>query len=68
MSKLDILGFGSCPQNGPFMLDGHCDIVPPNELSEKEGLKLNQDQIQNQTEPMFMKLKIGKVVMYKKYY
>lgn len=49
------------------MLDGYCDIVPPHELSEKEGLKVNQDQMQNQVEPMFMKLKIGKVVIYKKY-
>lgn len=66
MARIDILGYGECPNSGPFMLDGYCEIVPKEELLEKEGLKLEANQQSN--EPIFMKLKIGKVVIYKKYY
>ena len=40
MSRIDILGYGECPQSGPFMLDGYCEVVPREELLEKEGLKV----------------------------
>ena len=47
------------------MLDGHCEVVPPAELIEKEGLKVDHTPA---NEPMFMKLKIARVVLYKKHY
>ena len=69
MSSIDVLGFGECPHRGPFMLDGHCEVVGPTEMIEKEGLKVeNQIGPAQSTEPMFMKLKIARVVLYKKHY
>ena len=47
------------------MLDGYCEVVPPNELAEKER-GLNVDHTAN--EPKFMKLTIARVVLYKKHY
>ena len=49
---------------GYFLLEGHCEIVSIQELMEKEGLKVD---FQNQNEPMFMKLKIAKFIVKKKY-
>ena len=51
------------------MIDGHCEVVGPNEMMEKEGLKVENSagHAQN-SEPMFMKLKIARVVLYKKHY
>ena len=49
---------------GYFLIEGHCEVVTIQELMEKEGLKV---EFQNQNEPMFMKLKIAKFVVKKKY-
>lgn len=46
------------------MLDGNCEVVKVAELVEKEGLKVDQ---QENKEPMFMKLKIAKFQIFKKY-
>ena len=51
------------------MLDGHCEVVGPAEMVEKEGLKVENSVGHAQNpEPMFMKLKIARVVLYKKHY
>lgn len=50
---------------GNFLLEGYCEVVQTNELIEKEGLKVDAKQQSN--EPMFMKLKVAKFVLRKKY-
>ena len=63
-SKLTLLGFGQNNVMGFFLLEGYCEVVTVQEMVEKEGLKV---EFQNQNEPMFMKLKIAKFVLRKRY-
>jgi hypothetical protein len=63
-SKLSLYGYGENNTMGPFLLEGYCEVVLVPELVEKEGLKVEK---QNQQEPMFMKLKIAKFVLRKRY-
>lgn len=50
------------------MLDGHCEVEPYENLVEKEGLKVERNGTQNgQQEAMFMKLKIAKFILFKRY-
>ena len=50
---------------GPFLIEGYFELVMVPDLVEKEGLKV--DNQQNQEEPLFMKLKIAKFIFQKKY-
>ena len=63
-SKLSLYGFGHNSIMGNFMLEGFCEVVPVSELVEKDGLKVDSS---NHNEPMFMKLKIAKFVVKKRY-
>lgn len=63
-SKLSFFGFGDNSVMGTFLLEGYCEIVMLPEMVEKEGLKVDH---KNNQEPIFMKLKIGKFVLRKKY-
>lgn len=63
-ARLTMLGYGENNEMGPFILEGYCEVTGMNELTEKEGLKVEKS---SQQEPMFMKLKIAKFVLKKIY-
>ena len=40
-SRISIVDYGENTAMGPFMLDGHCEVVKISDLVEKEGLKVS---------------------------
>ena len=63
-TRLQMHGYGQNQIWNNFWLDGFCDVVPTQELQEKEGLKV---EFQNSREPQFLKLKIAKFHLTKRY-
>ena len=54
---------------GSFMLDGHCEVISCKDLVEKEGPKIekNDNNNESQSQPSFMKIKLAKFVIFKRY-
>lgn len=62
--KLQMHGYGENSAMGKFLIEGQCEVVHFSEFVEKAGLKVER---QEQQEPIFMKLKIGKFTLNKRY-
>lgn len=63
-NRLQLIGYGQNSVWDSFWLDGSCEVITVPELTEKEGLKVEH---QSQNEPMFMKLKVAKFMLKKRY-
>ena len=62
-SKIALFGYGENNIMGSFLIEGYFELVMIQNMQEKEGLKVdNNNDNQSSELPLFMKLKIAKFI------